>query len=136
MRTPIINTAMVTWRAIGGIDFQVIAPCVLLARPDQLRTTWVWLRKTREGVWEAYVTPAGAPARHPVARDRSAAGALAVAMALPLWSEHVDFRPARPSRVPQWSYPPAHRSYRHRGGYYTDRATAHDPRWDLPGHTR
>lgn len=136
MRTPIINTANVSWRGIGGIDFQVIAPYVLLAKPNQLRPTWVWLRK-EAGVWEAYVTPAGAPATQAVARDASAAGALAVAMALPLWDEHVDFHPTTPVRAPAWSYPPAQHSYRHRPGHYTDRATAHDPRWDLPaGHTR
>lgn len=131
MRTPIINTANVAWRSVGGIDFQVIAPYVLLAKPNQLRPTWVWLRKEREGVWEAYVTPAGAPATHAVARDASAAGALAVAMALPLWEEEVDFKPAAPTPVPVWSYPSERPSYRYPAGYYDDRGTAHDRRWDL-----
>jgi hypothetical protein len=131
MRTPIVNAANVSWRAIGGIDFQVIAPYVLVAKPNQLRSTWVWLRKERGAqVWEAYVTPAGAPAEHPVALDASAAGALAIAMALPLWDEEVDFKPTAPVPTPVWSYPEARRSYRHWPGDYADRATAHDSRWD------
>lgn len=131
MRVPIVNLANVRWRTLEGIDFQVIAPYVMVAKPDRMRATWVWLRKDREtGTWEAYVGPAGKPATAPIARDRSATGALAVAMASPEWDKKVKFRPSKPVTIPNWEYPES-RSYKRRPGDYPERATAHDPRWDL-----
>jgi len=130
MRTPIVNTANVRWRTMVGIDFQVLAPYVMVAKPDRRYAVWVWLRK-EAGRWEAYLGPAGAPAKAPIARDASATGALAVAMASPQWERMVPSKPTNPVPVPTWSYPEG-TSYRRRPGDYPDRATAFDARWDLP----
>ena len=104
MRVPVIATARVEWRTISGVDFQVIAPYVMVAKPDRYRAVWVWLRK-EQGKWHAHVTAAGAPAGRPVATDRSALGALAVAMDLPVWSQHVQLTPVLVTKIEEWSYP-------------------------------
>jgi hypothetical protein len=132
MRTPIVNANVVRWRTIEGIDFQQIAPYTLVAKPDRMRALWVWLRKERgASTWQAYVGAPGAPLRAPIASDRSATGALAVAMGLPVWSKPVRFVPTNPVPVPQWSYPEGG-SYKRSPGHYKDRPTAHDASWDLP----
>lgn len=132
MREPLLNIANVRWRTIAGIDFQQVYPYVMVAKPDRLRTLWVWLRKDRDtNRWEAYVATPGAALGAPIASDASAVGALAVVMALPQWSEEVTFKPTRQVSTPAWSYPSG-RSYRRRPGDYPDRGTAHDSRWDLP----
>lgn len=131
MRTPLINgVAAVRWRTLNGIDFQLVAPYVMVAKPDHHRAVWVWLRKDQDThTWHAHVTAAGAPAGHPVARDASASGALEVAMSLPIWSTAVKFKPTRQVPAKVWSYPEG-RSYKRRPGDYPDRTTAHDSRWD------
>src|SRR5688572_5860077 len=131
MRKPILNLPNEQWQTIAGIDFQKVAPFVMVAKPDHMRSVWVWLRKEPGASrWDAYVGPAGAPVKAPVASEESGQGALAVVMALPEWSREVTFRPTRQVVTPAWSYPPEERSYKHRPGSYADRSTAHDSRWD------
>lgn len=131
MRRQIVSAANVSWRTIAGVDFQVIGPYVMVAKPDPFRSTWVWLRKDGgvSASWEVFVTPAGAPAKSPVAIDQSASGALAVAMLLPVWDTEVNFKPVAPMPEEKWEYP-EERSYRRRFGDYPDRTTAYDSRWD------
>lgn len=131
MRKPILNLANVQWRTIAGIDFQQVEPYVMVAKPDHMRSVWVWLRRDRGASrWDAYVVPAGGRVGAPIASDASAQGALAVVMALPEWSREVVFKPTRQVVTPEWSYPEEGRSYKHRPGSYADRGTAHDSRWD------
>lgn len=114
------------WRTIGGVDFQQVKPYVLVGAPDPERAhLLVWLAKSGD-VWRARIAHGD---RVLASRSRpSAQSALEAILRCPAWL-------AVPERVMDWAplpdvdpYPTNHA--RTPAGWYPDRPTAHDARWD------
>lgn len=119
------------WRHIGGLDFQQVRPYVLVAQPDRSRPhMYLWLRKiSRHGeaaLWSVKVVRGDTP----LSERRAHSAAAAVAAGLD--DDTLRGEPARaylsghgPDRDP---YPSNYGNAP--AGWYADRATAHDGRWD------
>lgn len=134
-KDPVAGWAAVaaTHRDIGGVTFQQVKPYVLAASPRRdLPDLVVWLRKVRvtaeREVWSATIVRG--TTRLSEHRSRSATGAVTAVMADTLWAEAP--APAitlhTPELTPDHLYPP---SYRHTpAGWYPERPSAHDRRWD------
>lgn len=133
MRTPIVTgfpARHAIWRHIGGHDFQQVRPYVLVAQPDRTRPhLTVWLRKiSRPGdpaLWSAKVVRGDTPLDE--RRGHSAGAAVGAVMDTRAWADEpapeiLGEEPDRDPYEPNYGRSPA--------GWYPERPTAHDGRWD------
>lgn len=122
-----------TWRHIGGLDFQVVRPYVLVSTPDPMRPhLMVWLRRRHNddghsgsAVWSAHIVDGTTVVSEH--RGRSAGQAAARVMTDQTWATApIPDVMGQGTDVPlypdNYAMSPA--------GWYADRAAAHDGRWD------
>jgi anti-sigma factor RsiW len=121
------------WRTISGIDFQQLKPYAMAATPDPLRPAlMLWLMRTqapgdgRPAQWTARVVRGTRTVAQYV--GASAGTVVSDAVAEHAWTRYAvtgaSERHARDPYPGNYSHTPA--------GFYPDRPTAHDGRWDSP----
>lgn len=135
MRQPLVTgfpARHAVWRHIGGQDFQQVRPYTLVAQPDPARPDLlVWLTRLSQrdepALWSAVIVRG--TTRLSEWRGRSAGEAVRRVMACQTWTT----APAPvvvAHGVARDPYPD--NEYRTPAGYYPDKGTAHDRRWDSP----
>ena len=120
------------WRHIGGQDFQQVKPYALVAQPDRTRPDlMVWLTRIsahgEAAQWSAVIVRG--VTRISEWRGPSAGQAVRSVMACSTWDTAP--RPTVLAHGPEVD-PYPDNEYHSPAGWYPDRPTAHDRRWDHP----